>query len=397
MATKGKEGRELFLLVLLAKLETESVKDAATNPLECRRPYTGDPILHAHHAERSFEEEDACSDSLHASVDVLVASLRKRNPRTTLEELGRFLTICCAAARRLGGRKLCERLPLAFADNLDAFETAPTVTSLVSTVVKGLLTEKHEVVTLAHLPHSAAYGAVRNAKTIKNKMAAVMQHWSNHRKEDRSVELVDWEFLVDMAPSIGRAAATSCARAARLWALVKGWGGTYFLMKTPLRDVARALQRAGATEQVDWRTWGPPGPGARACLDRLCSRARHGGRYHVDENDGLRVPVLASKYSGATTDQGQMYQKLLNELHEWMTAPTQINRLSSLLTRDWLAHDTQAHCCFMSRYFAIRDSMVCGTKCPQIRTYPRSPRWVEKGEELDSRDSRKRRKGLDGT
>ena len=105
MATKGKEGRELFLLVLLAKLEAESVKDAATNPLECRRPYTGDPILHAHHAERSFEEEDACSDSLHASVDVLVASLRKRNPRTTLEELGRFLTICCAAARRLGGQK----------------------------------------------------------------------------------------------------------------------------------------------------------------------------------------------------------------------------------------------------------------------------------------------------
>ena len=51
MATKGKEGRELVLLVLLAKLEAESVKDAATNPLECRRPYTGDPILHAHHAE----------------------------------------------------------------------------------------------------------------------------------------------------------------------------------------------------------------------------------------------------------------------------------------------------------------------------------------------------------
>ena len=141
MATKGKEGRELCLLVLLAKLEAESVTDAATNPLECRRPYTGDPILHAHHAERSFEEEDACFDSLHASVDVLVASLRKRNPRTTLEELGRFLTICCAAARRLGGRKLCERLPLAFADNLDALEIAPTVTSLVSRVVKGLLTE----------------------------------------------------------------------------------------------------------------------------------------------------------------------------------------------------------------------------------------------------------------
>ena len=56
-------------------------------------------------------------------------------------------------------------------------------------MVKGLLTEKHEVVTLAHLPHSAAYGAVRNAKTIKNKMAAVMQHWSNHRKEDRSEDL----------------------------------------------------------------------------------------------------------------------------------------------------------------------------------------------------------------
>ena len=48
------------------------------------------------------------ADSLHASVDVLVASLRKRNPRTTLEELGRFLTICCAAARRLGeGAESC--------------------------------------------------------------------------------------------------------------------------------------------------------------------------------------------------------------------------------------------------------------------------------------------------
>lgn len=187
------------------------------------------------------------------------------------------------------------------------------------------------------------------------------------------------------APSIGNALVIddtgfhpTCARAASVWSSIAGWGGTEFLLKTPLRDVSLALSACGWSLPDDWDTWGPPGPGARETLERLSPRSDHGGRY--ERLGGQRLRKSVARYAPRSSAEGVSYQESLDELHGWLVRQHG-HELGALLPegRTWMQHDTQVHCCWHSKYLAMRDALIFQRRCPPVRLYPSCPAWNERG------------------